>query len=637
MKLKMRTLFFSLFFALLCTACSEENNQPEPKPETTEARDIHSYANISEIHTQHLHLDLDVNFENQTIYGVARHTMSPHSTDKAIFDVKGLEIMKVTTGTEKSGEKSAEYAIGEQNEILGAPLTVSISKKTQHINIYYKTTDATEALDWLVPQLTVGKEHPFMYTQGQAILTRSWIPLQDTPMNRITYSADVQVPEGLLAIMSASNPTEKSEDGKYHFEMRQRIPAYLIALAVGDLTYTSLGNKCGVYTEPNLAKAAAYEFKDVPKMMSAAEELYGEYQWDQYDIVILPYSFPFGGMENPRLTFANPTILAGDRSLVSVIAHELAHSWSGNLVTNATWNDFWLNEGFTVYFETRIMEKLYGRKVANVHAVIQFQDLTSALNELSDGEHPEDTQLKLELNGRSPDDGMTDIAYVKGAYFLRTLEKKVGRKKLDAFLAEYFKKYAFETISTEDFVEYLKANLLEPNHIKFNTEEWVYQRGLPANCVDITSKRLDDMIAMASYYNEGKTGIPKKWKKKTRGDFVTQEWQAFIRALNDSTSVEIMKTLDEKFKFSTQANAEIQTDWFQLCVKTGYKEAYPAMRDYLMKIGRRWHIMNIYKRLMESNDPSDQKFAKDVFEEAKAGYHYVSINTIEEILGIKKG
>ena len=633
----MRTILFSLFFALLCTACSEDNESPEPKPESTEARDIHSYANISEIRTEHLHLDLDVNFENQTIYGVARHKMSAHSTDQAVFDVKGLEIMKVTTGTAKSGEKSAEYAIGEQDEILGAPLTVSISPNTQHINIYYKTTDATEALDWLAPQLTVGKKHPFMYTQGQAILTRSWIPLQDTPMNRITYSADVQVPEGLMAIMSASNPTEKSQDGKYHFEMRQRIPAYLIALAIGDLTYTSLGNKCGVYTEPGLAKSAQYEFKDVPKMMSAAEELYGEYQWDQYDIVILPYSFPFGGMENPRLTFANPTILAGDRSLVAVIAHELAHSWSGNLVTNATWNDFWLNEGFTVYFETRIMEKLYGRKVANVHAVIQFQDLTSALNEISDGDHPEDTRLKLELNGRNPDDGMTDIAYVKGAYFLRTLEKKVGRRKLDAFLAEYFKKFAFETISTEEFIEYLRSNLLEPNQIKFNTEEWVYQRGLPANCVDVTSKRLDDMIGMASYYNEGKTGIPKKWIKKTRGDFVTQEWQAFIRALSDTTSVEVMKTLDEKFKFSTQANAEIQTEWFQLCVKTGYKEAYPSMRAYLMKIGRRWHIMNIYKRLMESDDPTDQQFAKDVFEDAKSGYHYVSINTIEEILGIKKG
>lgn len=642
MNLKMRIILYSLFFALLSSACT--NNSESQNSESTEQgtrnikiSDAHSYANISQISTEHLHLDLDVDFENQTIYGVARHQMSDHASEIAIFDVKELEILKVTTGKKGANEKSTEYAIGETDEVLGAPLTVSISKKTKFVNIYYKTTDATEAIDWLEPSLTTGKTQPFMYTQGQAILTRSWIPLQDTPMNRITYSADVKVPTGLMAIMSASNPKAISETGQYHFEMKQQIPSYLIALAIGNLTYTPLGNKCGVYAEPENAEAAAYEFEDLPKMMTAAEKLYGNYRWDQYDIVILPYSFPFGGMENPRLTFANPTILAGDRSLVSVIAHELAHSWSGNLVTNATWNDFWMNEGFTVYFEGRIMEELYGKEIANILATIQYQDLQMALDELGESNHPEDTHLKLQLDARNPDDGMTDIAYNKGAFFLRTLERDIGRRRLDEFLRKYFNTFAFETITTEQFVDYLNAELLEPNNIKFNVNEWIYKPGLPSNCISIKSKRLAEMRKLASYYNKDKHGLPKSLKNKTRDDFITQEWQTFIRSLDYDIDVKDLKILDDQFKFSQNGNAEIKTEWFQLCVRAGYEEAKPMMRNFLTKVGRRWHIMNVYKRLVESNRPEDYKFALDVFAEAKSGYHYVSRSTIEEILATKKG
>lgn len=626
--------FYLLLCLLVLASCNNEPNTQTSSPTgTPKASDVHSYANVDAIHTEHLHLDLDVNFENHTVYGVARHQMGKHDTKTAIFDVKGLEIRKVTIGSNDKEETAASYTVGESDELLGAPLSVSIKKDTRYINIYYKTTQETEAIDWLPAQLTEGKKHPFMYTQGQAILTRSWIPLQDTPMNRITYSADVKVPNDLLAIMSASNPTEKSPDGSYHFEMRQPIPAYLIALAVGNLTYTPLGKKCGVYTEPELAAAAAYEFVDVPKMMVAAESLYGTYQWDQYDIVILPYSFPFGGMENPRLTFANPTILAGDRSLVSVIAHELAHSWSGNLVTNATWNDFWLNEGFTVYFENRIMEELYGTDVAHILAIIEFQDLEVSLDDLKSSEHPEDTKLKLELEGRNPDDGMTDIAYIKGAYFLRTLEHAVGRDKLDAFLKKYFENNAFHTITTEDFVAYLNAELLEPNKIQFNTEEWVYGEGLPSNCIKISSKRLDLMKEMAEHFNNGSTTMPAKLKRMKRGDHITQEWQTFIRSLNDETPVEVMRALDRQFHFSDQANPAIKSDWFQLCVKTGYTDARPYMKAYLVKIGRRWFIESIYQCLVDSTHEGDKAFAEEVFEEAKDHYHFVSKSTIQEVLG----
>lgn len=587
-------------------------------------KDAHSYANLNEIYTKHLHLELEVNFDNNSIYGVARHQMVNLDADTAIFDIKYLEIQKVTTG--KTEERPASFIIGEFDSILGSPLMVAIDHDVEYINIYYKTTEKCEALDWLAPEQTAGKKHPFLYSQGQAILTRSWIPIQGSPSNRITYSADVTVPKDLLPIMSAANPVVKNETGKYHFEMKQPIPAYLIALAVGDLEYRSLGKNCGVYSEPELIDACAYEFVDLPKMMSAAEKLYGKYQWEQYDVVILPYSFPFGGMENPRLTFANPTLIAGDRSLVSVIAHELAHSWSGNLVTNATWDDFWLNEGFTVYFESRIMEELYGKEVADILVNVEVQELEKTLRR----EAKEDTKLKLNLDHRSPDDGMTDIAYVKGSLFLRTLENKVGREKFDKFLRSYFDKYAFQTITTEDFIAYLESELLAPNKVSFNVDEWVYEPGLPSNCVKVTSIRLQKMESLADKFADGKNIFVDKNLK--RENYTTQEWQTFIRRLPEGLSPDRLKLIDSKLNFKGCGNAEIMSEWYVLGINSNYKAIRPDMAKFLTKVGRRKFLEPIYETLALSKDSSDLVWARSVFEKAKNNYHFVSKVTIEEII-----
>ena len=392
-------LFFSLFLVIsLISSCS--TGELEKKTTSTFPVKNHSFSNVDSIYTKHLHLDLKVDFMERKISGVARHQMINSGTKRAIFDIKGLNILKVTTG-EVNNETNRKYEIGKEtsNKILGKPLIVDIDKNTVFVNIYYETTKESEALDWLDSNLTSSKEKPFLYTQGQAILTRTWIPIQDVPSNRITYSADLSVPSDLLAVMSASNPKVKNKEGMYHFEMKQAIPCYLIALAVGDLVYGDLGNQTGVYCEPELIDDCVYEFKELPDMMKVAEDLYGEYAWEQYDLLILPYSFPFGGMENPRLTFANPTLIAGDRSLVSVIAHELAHSWSGNLVTNETWNDFWLNEGFTVYFENRIMEEIIGKSKADDLALIEFFELEEELERISKSAHPEDAHLFLNLEG----------------------------------------------------------------------------------------------------------------------------------------------------------------------------------------------------------------------------------------------
>ena len=630
MKQSLLFLILVLFITNSCETSIKKSTRSNNKDYETLSNDDHSFSNTKEVHTEHIHLDLEIHFAENVISGVARHKISKHTTDKIIFDTKALEIIKITTGQTK--ETELKYRFGKKDELLGQELIVDITPETEFVNIYYKTTDKCEALDWLPAELTSGKRQPFLYSQGQAILTRSWIPLQDSPAIRITYSADVKTDKDVLVLMSASNPIKKNKERKYHFEMDKKIPSYLIAIAAGDLTYSPIDSMCGVYSEEELADACVYEFGDLPKMIDAASNLYGPYLWGKYDIIVLPYSFPFGGMENPKLTFANPTLLTADRSSTSVIAHELAHSWSGNLVTNASWEDFWLNEGFTVYFENRIMEEIYGKETADILATIEYQDLMASIDQILNSEHPEDSQLKLELKERSPDEGMTDIAYVKGATFLRTLEQVVGREKLDTFLYAHFKDHAFESITTETFINDLENKLLLPNNLNFNYEEWIYNPGIPENHIEIHSERLEKMISFAKRINNNEDIFNNEFPQISREDRITQEWLSFIRNLNHDLSNQKMKEIDDYFHFSTEANAIIKSDWFKLVAKAKYRDAYPQMSEYLQLIGRRWLIEGIYVNLMISSNPIDHDFAKEIFEKSKNNYHFVTRSTIQSIV-----
>lgn len=628
--------FIGLLFLSACQGSDEARPKNQNKVVFHQAvNDSHSYANVDAIHTSHLHLELDVNFDNQSIYGIARHKMVNSGCDTAIFDIKGLEIQKVTIGA-KGDEVNTDYMIGKYDSILGAPLAVKIAANTELVNIYYKTTAESDALDWLDASLTEGKKHPYLYTQGQAILTRTWIPIQDTPANKITYSADVKVPVDLLALMSAENPKKKSSDGLYHFKMDQAIAPYLIALAVGDLEYRMLGRRCGVYSEPAMLRKAAWEFSELPQLIGVAESIYGKYQWKQYDILVLPYSFPFGGMENPRLTFANPTIITGDRSLISVIAHELAHSWSGNLVTNATWEDFWLNEGFTVYFEHRIMEALYGEETAKMLSIIELQELNREIDVMNKGKFPEDSKLKLNLKYRSPDEGMTTIAYVKGAYFLKTLEHLAGREVFDEFITGYFDHFQFSSLTTETFEVYLKDHLLTPNKINFNVSDWLYNPNLPRNAYVVDSKKLVEAEEMAKDFIKGKDIFSKKYnhvrrrKELKRESLSTQEWMAFIRALPKDVSIDKLREIDQHVSFKSWKNSEVATEWYLLAIAREYTDVDPYLKKFLMKIGRLKFIEPIYVQLAKR--PESKKWAIVVFAEAANNYHPISRNAVKEIL-----
>lgn len=624
--------FLILFSFFSCDSVNEEAESTEKAPtalisqsEIEEmAVDQHSYANTNDAKTVHLHLNLEADFDVKQLKGNVVHTIENVSgTNVMVFDTKDLTILDVLL----DDSLATTYELNGDDEFMGSSLAVAITPTTKRVTIFYETSSNAAALQWLDPQQTAGKEQPYLFTQGEAVLTRTWIPCQDTPGNKITYSADIKVPNHLLAVMSADNPMQKNAQGTYHFEMDQAIPSYLIALAVGDLEFAPIGNRTGVYAEPSMLEKSVYEFADVEKMITAAEGLYGEYLWGRYDIIVLPPSFPYGGMENPKLTFATPTILAGDRSLVSLIAHELAHSWSGNLVTNATWDDFWLNEGFTVYFENRIMEEVFGKEYADMLFSIEYEELERENELILASEFPEDTKLKLDLKGRDPDDGMTTIAYVKGALFLKTLEHEVGREKFDDFLSNYFEEHKFQTMTTEGFVTYLQENLLNPNDIAFNVNQWIYEEGIPQNSIKIESNRFELVEQKAKKIPSISEATD---LKLDQDEWSTQEWMHFIRQIPAETTPEKFALMDEEFNFSNCGNAEIMSEWYIKSIQHGYQAINSDMEHFLINVGRRKFLEPIYTELAKTDQ--GKELGRSIYEKARPNYHSISYNTIDEIL-----
>ena len=611
-----------LLLAILTSRCGSETENET----AVMKQDPHSYSVPATAKVKHLRWEASVNFDSKTISATATwEIVNAADADSLILDTKGLDIRSVTLDE----NMPAGFSVGKKDPILGEPLSISITPQTRIVRIEYRTSPDAEALQWLTPQQTAGKRSPFLFTQSQAILARTWVPCQDTPGVRFTYDAAVTVPPDLLALMSASNPKEKNDTGRYHFEMNQPISSYLLALAVGDVTFRPLGRRSGVYAERAIIDKAAWEFADLEKMIAGAEELYGPYRWERYDVLVLPPSFPFGGMENPRLTFATPTILAGDRSLTSLIAHELAHSWSGNLVTNATWNDFWLNEGFTVYFETRIMEKLYGRDYAEMLASLNLQDLQDEVTSLKEKGHPADTRLKLDLAGRNPDEGVTSIAYNKGYFFLRSIEEKYGRDKFDAFLNDYFAENAFGSIDTETFVSYIRNYYRSQFNIALDEapfRNWIETEGLPEDVPQPDPERFQKVDRVLAAWR-----AEKKLDKTLSRDWSSHEWLHFLRNLPDKLTGAQMQEIDTFGNFTASGNAEIITAWGVISIRNHYDPMQSRIEEFLINTGRRKFLSPLYNELIKT--PEGKKRARDIYGKARPNYHFVATSTFDRLLG----
>ena len=626
---------YIVFLLLTISACNQNNDKTSDSQSDTSiesnnskaielAEDPHSYANFNDVRISHMSLDLEVDFKQNILKGSVELNLDHlNETSQLVLDARKLDIHKV----ELDNGSEAEYSLGPEQNPFGQPLTISITPNTESVKIYYSTHPDADALQWLTPEQTLGKQYPFLFSQSQAILARTWIPCQDGPGVKFTYDATIRTDPNLIALMSAKNGTSKTANGVYSFEMNQPVSSYLMALTVGDLEFQSLGRNSGVYAEPEMLEKAAWEFESMQSMIDSAEALYGKYAWGQYDVVVLPPSFPFGGMENPRLTFATPTIISGDRSLVALIAHELAHSWSGNLVTNETWNDFWLNEGFTVYFEQRIMEKVYGSEYEKMLTKLGMGELEETIEELTAEGLEKETHLYLNLEGRDPDEGLTDVAYEKGRFFLQTIENTVGRDRFDAFLKKYFSENAFKPMNTERFISYLKMNLLKDAEElgKVRIEDWVYGPGIPSNVPLIQSEELDRVELAIAQFNTGR----KSAKELVTKDYTTHHWLYFLRGLNN-LDISKMKDLDNTFDFTNTGNAEIACDWYLHSINQGYENAFPNLEKFLLSVGRRKFLQPLYSALAKTEE--NKKWAKKVYTKARTGYHSVSYNTIDEIL-----
>jgi len=612
------------FALVILTACSS-NKSVEPP-----VRDTHSFSNPHQVRVAHVELDLETVFEQRVLRGSA--TLSLSRTDSKaplLLDTRDLEISRVESSLTQQGSfQPTRYELGAKDPILGSALTIHLEEKSAFVRIHYSTSPSSTALQWLEPAQTAGKKRPFLYTQSQAIHARSWIPLQDSPSVRVTYRARVRTPRDLIALMSAradfrlANRNEPPS-GDYTFRMPHAIPSYLIALAVGDLDSRYLGYRTGVWAEPSVVEKAAKEFEDTERMIQATEKQFGPYTWLRYDILVLPPSFPFGGMENPLMTFATPTILAGDKSLVSLVAHELAHSWSGNLVSNATWRDFWLNEGFTVYVERRILGAVYGERRAVMEASLARQELEREMAGLS----PKDQILHIDLEGRDPDDGFTQVPYEKGALFLTALEQAVGRDRFDHFLAAYFHKFQFQSITTKVFRDFLEKNLLASNPqaaAKVPVDEWITQPGIPASAPRFISDDFQAVEAAARSWQSGQapaaTSGMKEWN--------THQWLHFLRVFPDTTTSATLARLDRAFAFSKSSNSEILFQWLLMSVRANHS-VEKKLEEFLTTVGRRKFLKPLYEELVKT--PAGRKKAETIFSIAKAGYHPIAAASIAAI------
>jgi len=626
-----RITLMYILIATMGVACTQSET-PVPVPPDSRSHDFFSFANIDDFVSEHLQLNLDVDFEAAELQGSATlqlRRIAPNANE-VILDTRELNISGARFELPGGGSVTATHQFGETHAILGTPLIIAIPAELQDaeellLTIEYRTSPSATALQWLPPELTAGGEHPFLFSQSQAIHARSWVPLQDTPAVRITYDANIHTPPQLMAIMSANNDPDTERDGNYEFEMPQPIPPYLLALAVGNIYFAPIGDQTGVYTEPELLEASAYEFADTQNMLDKAAAMFGPYQWGRYDLLILPPSFPYGGMENPRLSFITPSVLAGDRSLVSIIAHELAHSWSGNLVTNATWRDGWLNEGWTSYLEHRLMEVIYSEERAAELAVVDYRELLLDLEVVP----LEQQALAPPFENGDPDDFQGIVHYHKGNLFLKYLESSFGRDTFDEFIADYFGQFEFGTITSEVFLDYLDTQLLSahPGIVsRSQAEQWLYQPGLPDNAPIPVSASLDAAANFAKLWSQGEVDIV---------DVPTADWSPqgmihFINSLDSDLSEEQLVELDTALGLSSTRNAEIGRTWFIQVAKRQFLPGYEKLDEYVNRFGRTRLVKPLYQALVENG--SDATLAREMFERARGLYHPVTITSVELVL-----
>ncbi len=595
------------------------------------ASDPNSYAQPDQVRVTHLDLALKIDFPQRQLDGQATLKLDWKNpkAQSLVLDTRDLRIAKIEALGADGRTTPLKYALAPRDKQLGSKLTIATPKHPAQVRIVYTTSPDASGLQWLTPAQTADKKLPFMFSQSESIHARSWVPLQDSPAIRFTYDAHVSAPKDVRVVMSAINDAKHPLDGDFTFDQPHPIPSYLLAIGAGDIAVKETGPRSAVYAEPSIVDKAAHEFEDTEKLIATTEQLYGPYAWGRYDILVLPPSFPYGGMENPNMTFATPTVLVGDKSLVSLVSHELAHSWSGNLVTSAAWRDIWLNEGFTTYVQGRITEAVYGKPLADEEALLSARALQKSI-----GAMPANSQkLAPDPRGVGADDSLSDVAYDKGSWFLRTLELRFGRTAFDDYLKGYFNHFAWHSISTEQMLDYMKPNLIEKYPGRMSWEEvkaWVYGEGIPKDAPLPDSPRFNTIDQERTDFLAGKLTADKLDAK----GWNTQEWMYFLDRLPDVAPLDKLQQLDAAWHLTGTPNAEIGMRWYSHAIAGGDKAVWTAAAEHMTRIGRLYLTTPLYKAFVKT--PDGLVYAEQVYAKAKTGYHPLTQQVVEDIIAKAK-
>ena len=625
MRLALPALLF--LAATACTADDLPEREPMISPILTDedALDTRTYARPQVARVTHVALDLALDSEAKEVCGTAVLDVlaEQDGADTVILDSDGLRISAVADGE----GNVLPFEIGAHDDEMGEPVTITMGE-ARRIAIDYCSAPEAAALQWLSPEQTAGGEHPFLLSQGQAILNRTWIPTQDSPGIRQTWEARITAPQPLTVVMSGLTQGEPEEiDGDrraFRFEMDKPVPPYLIAIAAGDIAFRELGPRTGVWGEPAMLDAAAAELADTEAMVTAAEQLYGPYRWGRYDMIVLPPAFPYGGMENPVMTFLTPTFIAGDRSLTGLVAHELAHSWSGNLVTNSNWRDSWLNEGVTSYFEGRITEEIYGKERAEQEAVLSFATVEEVLARVG----ADDPGTALHQPDGVESAG-SEIIYDKGAAFLRTVEHIAGREKFDAWLRSWFDRHAFQPATSRMLLEDMEANLVagdEELAEKLKLREWIFEPGLPDNVVRPDPRAFAEVDAAVESYRTTGTIPSQAW-----AGWTSAERQRFLKGVPVERSAAELAALDQALGLSRTGNNEELFLWLQMAMRNRYEPAVPQVEEFLATVGRTKFVRPLFQALMDEGGWG-RPIARRIYAATRPGYHAVTQAAVDRVV-----
>eukprot|EP01059_Diplonema_ambulator_P034177 TRINITY_DN752_c0_g1_i6.p1 TRINITY_DN752_c0_g1~~TRINITY_DN752_c0_g1_i6.p1 ORF type:complete len:670 (+),score=225.57 TRINITY_DN752_c0_g1_i6:70-2079(+) len=600
--------------------------------------DPSSYANFEEVVVKHMSIDWNVDFKASEVQGtVELHVEALQDADKIVLDSRDLTIHKITVGAE---ETQVRYTEGDDSDAFGTPITIHTSLAagaTTTIRILYKTSPDCSALAWLPPAQTEGKTHPYLFSQCQAIHARSLVPCMDAPSVRATYDAKVSVPKELRALMSAILHTTE-EVGDYcvsTFDQPVAIASNLLAIVVGNLERRDISHRVAIWSEPVVVDDAASDFSNTEKFVKACEELVGPYEWTRYDIVCLPGSFPLGGMENPCLTFASPTLLTGDKSLTDVICHEVAHSWTGNLVSPKTWEDFYMNEGFTMFLQRKVMAKLYGNEHFGFDAILGWDELQEYIS--SQGDDHAYTVMRPELDGVDPDDAYSVVPYEKGFIFVCYLESLVGDKAaFEKWLYKYIQTFRRQAITTDDMLgHYVTYFTTEGRNVDFSQADfraWFDEPGLPPVPPNFRSKLIDDSLELTEKWRRIAEGSQEEVSPADIDGWMCLQICCFLNRIDFDLPVEALTLMDKHYKLNSSNNSEVLFLWLTLCIKNKWSGHEGVLRSFLKRVGRMRFTRPLYCELKEV----DEAEAVAIFQENKDRYHNICSKMVAKDLDIEE-